>query len=756
MEAGRGLNQSSMFRRTVVVAVLLGVVAFAILIGWLAKVQLVDYEDYQKRAVSQQTRNEIIPASRGSIYDANMNTLAVSVSSETVCISPADIDENELDLVCEGLAALLGPKYNVTYEDVEKKASNKKSYYAYIVKKVDEETANAVRTFIKEYKLGSEIFLVEDSSRYYPYGRLGSQILGFCGTDNNGLYGIEYSMDGTLQGTPGRIVSQKNAAGTDLNIDFEQYYDAVDGSDIVLSIDAVIQGYLESALEEARANAGAKHVSGIVMDVRNAQIKAMATDPNFDPNDPFVIPHESILDEIRQVEDPDERKTAYSAALADLWTNGVISTSYEPGSVFKIITAAMALEESVTTLYDNSFVCNGSGSITILDRTIGCWSDKPHGQETFLDGIKNSCNPVFIDVSRRLGGSNFFKYFVAFGLTEKTGIELSGESGGASILYHSETELNTIPITLATSSFGQTFNVTPLQMITAVSAAVNGGTLYKPCLIRQIVGSDGTILESHEAERVRQVVTSQTSRDLCFALEKVVSEGTGSNAYVKGYSVGGKTGTTVKTVESTEDAKVYISSFLGLAPTDAPQLAVLILVDEPDPNKTHSGNMLAAPYVAEVLEKSLHYLGVDPVYTPDEYQTLDVTIPDFTGMSLREVEEYMKLYDLNYRIEGEAEFVTSQMPVPGALIPRSEEIVIYMGGSKPNYSVGIPNVVGMTLSGIQRLLRNSPLYIRAVGNTSTNTKTLSVRQEPEYGEFVEAGSVLTVYFVNDTSDQNIQ
>ena len=756
MEAGRGLNASSMFRRTVLIAVLLGVISFGVLIAWLAKVQLVDYEDYQKHAVSQQTRNEIIPAARGAIYDTNKNTLAVSVSSETVCLSPADIDDEELDLVCEGLAALLGPKYGVTYADVEKKAANKKSYYAYLVKKVDDETANAVRTFIKEYKLGKEIFLVEDSSRYYPYGTLASQVLGFSGADNNGLYGVEYSMNDTLQGTPGRIVSQKNAKGTDLNIDFEQYYDAVDGSDIVLSIDAVIQGYLEGALQEAQANAESAHVSGIVMDVRTAQIKAMGTYPSYDPNDPFVIRNEAVLEKVRETEDEEERKEAYSAALADLWTNGVISTSYEPGSVFKIITGAMALEESVTTLYDNSFYCNGSQSVVIYDRTIGCWSDKPHGQETFLDGIKNSCNPVFISVAQRLGGSTFYKYFKAFGLTEKTGIELSGEAGGSAILYHSETYLNTVPISLATSSFGQTFNVTPLQMITAVSAAVNGGMLYKPCLIRQVIAADGTILESHESERVRQVVTPQTSEDLCFALEKVVSEGTGSNAYVKGYAVGGKTGTTVKTVESTETDKVYISSFLGFAPTNNPQLAVLILVDEPDPNATHSGNMLAAPYVAQVLEKSLHYLGVDPVYTADEYQTLDVTIPDFTGMSLREVEEYMKLYDLNYRIQGEAEFVTSQMPVPGAVIPRSEELIIYMGGSKPSYSVGIPNVVGMTLAGIQRLLRDQPLYIRAVGNTSTNTKTLSVRQDPEYGEFVEAGSVLTIYFVNDTSNQNIQ
>lgn len=754
MESGRGLNSNSVFKRTLFITVLLGVCTFIALIAWLTKVQIIDYENYQRKAVSQQTRNEIITPSRGVIYDSNMNTLAVSVASETVCISPADVKDEKLDLICEGLSTLL-KDYGITYETVQKKASNKSSYYAYIAKKVDEETADAVRTFIKEYKLGSAVFIVEDTSRYYPYGSLASQILGFIGSDNTGLYGIEYSMDSVLSGTPGRIIAQKNGKGTDLNIDYEQYYDAKNGDSIVLSIDTVIQGYLEGALQEAQKNAGSDHVSGIVMDVRNAKILGMGTYPNFDPNDPFTIKDTDILDQLSFIADDQERKEASSAALASMWTNGVISTSYEPGSTFKIITAAMALEESVTSLYDNSFVCNGPQSITIKDRIIGCWSDRPHGPETFIDGVKNSCNPVFINVSQRLGGSSFYKYFKAFGLTEKTGIQLPGEVGGSESLYHSESYLNTVPISLATSSFGQTFNITPLQLITAISAAVNGGMLYEPLLISEIIDADGTIKMENESIPVRQVVTGQTSKDLCTALEKVVSEGTGSNAYVKGYSVGGKTGTTVKTVESVDGTKHYISSFIAVAPTDYPQIAVLILVDEPTAY-THSGNMLAAPYVAQVIEKTLHYLGVEPVYTEDEYATLDVTIPDFTGMSLKEVEEYMQLYDLNYTLNGSEEYVTDQMPVPGAVVPRSAELVIYMGGSKPSNSVGVPNITGMTLAGITKLLKNSPVYIHAVGNTNIQNKTLSVRQEPAYGEFVETGGVITVYFVNDTSNENIQ
>ena len=438
-----------------------------------------------------------------------------------------------------------------------------------------------------------------------------------------------------------------------------------------------------------------------------------------------------------------------------MWANAAIGDTYEPGSVFKIITAAMALEESVTSLNDNSFICNGSKSITIYDRQIGCWKDNGHGVETFKEGVMNSCNPVFIEVGKRLGGSTFFKYFEAFGLTQKTGIKLPGEGGGASTLYHSESYLNTIPISLATSTFGQTFTITPIQLITAVSAGVNGGTLYEPHIVKQVIGADGTVKQTFDPTPVRQVITEKTSADLCYALEKVVSEGTGSNAYVKGYKVGGKTGTTVITSTNESDEKKYISSFLAFAPADDPQIAVLILVKEPT-TATHSGNMLAAPYAAEVIENTLQYLGVAPEYTEEEFQSLDITTPDFTGMTLEEVELKAKEMSLTYRVVGDGEYVTDQMPVIGAVVQRSAEMVIYMGGSKPSHKIGIPNITGMTLGGIRRLLKDSYLYIRAVGNTSEESLVLSASQDPPYGTMVEAGTVVTVSFIKDTSDENIE
>ncbi len=755
MDRWRGLSSSSVFKRTMFVMGFIGMFAFLVLIGKLFQVQVIAYEEYQQKAVSQQTRNEILTPARGTIYDSNMNALAISATVETVCISPNDIRDTDdpeatAKLVASGLSDLLG----VDYDTIYKRATKTGSYYEYVKKRVEADEADRVREFINENDLAGEIFLVEDTKRYYPYGSVASQILGFVGTDNTGLYGIEYGYDEVLQGTPGRIIAAKNAKGTDMPFEYEQYYDAEDGDSLVLTIDVVIQSYLERALESARENAGASSAVGIVMDVNTAEVLGMSSKPDFDPNDPLTIQSGDINESLSMLSG-DTYTEALNLARQSMWGNAAISDTYEPGSVFKILTAAMALEESVTSLNDNSFQCKGEKSVKVYDRMIGCWKAGGHGVETFTQGVMNSCNPVFIEVGWRLGGSTFFKYFEAFGLTQKTGITLPGEGGGASTLYHSESYLNSIPISLATSTFGQTFTITPIQLITAVSAAVNGGTLYEPHIVKQIVAADGTVKQTFDPKPVRQVITEKTSQDLCYALEKVVSEGTGSNAYVKGYKVGGKTGTTVITSTNETDEKKYISSFLAFAPADDPQIAVLILVKEPT-TATHSGNMLAAPYTAEVIENSLQYLGISPDYTEEEFQSLDITTPDFTGMTLEEVEMKAKEMSLTYTIVGDGEYVTDQMPVIGAVVQRSAEMVIYMGGSKPSYQVGIPNITGMTLGGIRRLLKDTNLYVRAVGNTSEESLVLSTSQDPPYGTMVEPGSVVTVTFIKDTSDEEIE
>jgi len=734
------------FRRMLLLMSVLGVACFAVLIGGLFYQQVIRGADYQARAVSQQTRNEVISAARGSIYDTNMKELAVSATVETVYISPVDIEDDEQAVtIARGLANLL----DVDYDTIYKRTQKKNSYFEYVKRKIDADLADQVRTFITENELSKQVHLTEETKRYYPYGNLASHVIGFCGIDNQGLYGIELAMDQELEGTPGRIVSAKNGRGEDMINEYETYYEAQDGDSVVLTIDSVVQSYLEKYLKLASENADAQNgVFGIVMDVSDASVLAMGVYPDFDLNDPNTLDDETM--EYINLLSGEEYNQAMTQARQKRWSNKNITDTYEPGSVFKIITGVSALEESVVTP-DETFVCTSAG-VTVYDRVIHCWNDNGHGVGTFNDGVKNSCNPVFVAISLRMGASNFFKYFTAFGFTEKTNIGLPGEAGGAKALYHSEETLSRIPVSLATSSFGQTFKVTPIQMITAVSAAVNGGTLYQPHVIKQVIAADGTVKESYSAEVVRQVVTAESSRNINTALEMVVSEGTGSNAYVKGYRVGGKTGTTVKTEIKDEfgESKLRIASFLGFAPADDPKIAVLIGIDEPNTTST-SGNMLAAPYVAHVLESTLEYLGEERKYTEEEFATLDVVIPDFSGMSADELQATMDDYSLTYKVIGDGDVVTDQMPIAGSTLPRDTELTIYMGGNKPSAKIGVPDIVGMTYSGIRRLLKDSDLYIRPEGLVDTSAKVLSVGQSIEPGEFVERGTVITITFLDNSN-----
>jgi len=746
------VNTTSVFRRTLFLLVMFGIVTFFAVTAKLFQVQMVDYEQYQQKAVSQQTRNEIITPSRGVIYDRNMKELAISATVETVSISPVDIVDHEKEkdqtnhetakLIADGLSQILDLEYEEVYEKTQKSGS----YHQYIKRKIEKEDADKVREFITENKLSSMIHLTTDTKRYYPYGSFASHLIGFCGMDNNGLYGLELQYDEYLSGTPGRIVAAKNARGVDMPFQYEQYYDAEDGHSLVLTIDEVVQHYLEKHLESALENAQAANgVCGIVMDVTNGEVLAMSTQPDYDLNDPFNIGDENLL--LLEALTEEDRAEEIKTMREKMWINKVINDTYEPGSVFKIITAAMAVEENVINSND-SFFC--SGSVQILDRNVGCWKDEGHGAETFVDGVKNSCNPVFIELGNRLGASTFFKYFKAFGFTQKTGVNLPGESGGSSALYHSESYLQSVPVSLAVSTFGQTFKITPLQMITAVCAAVNGGTLYQPKIVKQIVDENGTVVENFDSNEVRQVISPETSEIINAALEEVVTSGTGTNAYVAGYRVGGKTGTTVKTETKDEfgETKLRISSFLGFAPADDPKIAVLICVDEPTTGVT-SGNMLAAPYVAAVIEDVLPYLGIEPQYTEEEEKSLETTIPDFTGLTRAKAEELAKEYKLAYEFKGDGDVVTDQMPVAGSIVPRDAGTYIYMGGERPTHTMKVPNIEGMTLAGIQKLLKGSYLYIRPQGVNKNAPLTLSVSQDPAWGTEVEAGTVITINFLDN-------
>jgi len=746
-----GTTTTSVFLRTVFLACILGFLTFAALIIKLFNVQLINYEVYQQKAVSQQTRNEIITPSRGAIYDRNGKQLAVSASVETVILNPAGIkNDTQRETIADGLSTIL----SLDYDTVLKKAQKTKSQYEYIARKIDSELADKVRAFVTENKLSGIIYLIEDTKRYYPYGNFLSHVLGFCGTDNSGLYGLENYFDEELSGTPGRIVSAKNGRGVDMASDFEQYYDAVDGDSLELTIDEVVQHYLEQHIQECyqstQANVG---VTGIVMDVNNADILGMCVTPDFDVNDPYAISEayqKQLSDALAAgTMTQEEVSAAKSTYLQKLWSNRAVNTTYEPGSVFKIITGSMALEENIVADSDR-YYCGGPKSIELSGREIGCWYANGHGSQTFTEGVMHSCNCMFIHLGLELGPTTFFKYFKAFGLTEKTGITLPGEAGGSSVLYHSIESLQ-VDVHLGNESFGQSFKVTPVQIITAVSAVANGGTLYQPRIVNRIIAADGTVKQNSDPVVVRQVVTEETSDKMNAALEQVVSGegGTGHNAYVKGYRVAGKTGTAQK-LDVDQGAALRIVSFLAYAPADDPKVAVLVIVDEPTVG-TVSGGALAAPVARDVLADVLPYLGVEPEYTEEELATLEVFTPDFTGMTADEVKERAALDGLTYEIIGTGNKVTGQMPAIGSSVPRNQTIRIYMGEDMPDFTQTAPNLIGMTYSGILKALKNSYYYLRPIGLSSSDSQTACIKQSPEPGTECTPGTVITLDFVDSAA-----
>lgn len=742
---GSGATTAEVLRRTVFLGFVLGILFFAVLIAKQFKVQLVDYAFYQSKAVSQQTKSEIIAAERGKITDVNGEELAVSVMSETVIMVPSKIDKEsdegkeQARLIAESLSNILGIPYETVWEKTQKTND-----YEYVVRKIDTETADKVRAFIQDNKLSAQLYLISESKRYYPKGSVASAIVGFCGTDNAGLYGIEQYFNSELNGVEGRVIAAHNGVGVDMDAAYEQYTAAQNGDTIELTIDTVIQGYLQQYLESARQNSDATSVTGVVMEVKTGRILAAGTAPTFDLNDPYAILDEAFLESIAEMteEEQAEEKREYRN---ELWRNRLVNYTYEPGSVFKIITGAMAVEENLVASGE-TFFCDGV--VELSEAEVHCWQHSGHGAQTFTEGVMHSCNMVFVELGQRLGARNFFKYFQAFGLTEKTGITLPGESGGSKSLYHNETALQ-IDVQLGNSSFGQTFKVTPIQIISAVSAVANGGTLYRPQIVNRILDSEGNVKQTFEPEVVRQVVSESTSERMNDALYMVVngSGGTGRNAYVRGYRVAGKTGTSQKMDQLNEEgvADMYVVSFLGYAPADDPEIAVLVLIDEPKKG-TISGGAAAAPVVANILRDSLTYLNVEPVYTEEEYAVLDIVMPDFTGMTAAEAKERAAQEGLTVMVRGTGDTITAQSPEAGVTVPRDNVLNLYAGGDKPATTYNCPNLKGMTLSAIKNAIDGSGLYVRPIGLADYGSTIQCVSQTPEAGEQIPFGTVITVNF----------
>ncbi len=726
--------------RSFVLMLLMGVVMFVLLFFRLFDLQITRHEELQSKAVNQQTRRTVVTASRGTIYDTAGNILAISSSAETIILSPLEIDnalndtETPVTWTKDSLAAGLAEILGKDAASIRKRMDNVKSQYELIQLRADEEVAAKVRAYVEENKI-SGVHLVADTKRYYPYGSLAAQVIGFVGDDNTGLYGLEAYYEEELEGQSGLVISAKDQAENDMLYTYEQYFAAKNGSDLTLTLDTTIQYYLEKGLEAMTDKfSAANGASGIVMNAKTGGIMAMASYPNYDLNDFLTVSDQTLQERIERGEN----------TLAEMqllqWRNKALNDTYEPGSTFKILTLSAALEEGVV---DKTTTVNCGGSVNISGYTIHCSNKNGHGLQTLVQSVGNSCNPAFINYGLRIGNEKFYEYMRSFGLMNTTGIDLGGEAVGVFAADSSFTQLD-----LACYAFGQNFTVTPLTLIAAQAACVNGGYLHTPYLVERITDSDGNVTYRHDSTPVRQVISEQTSATVRECLEYVVASGTGKNGQVAGYRIGGKTGTADK--GQTGDVVV---SFLCFAPADDPQVIMLITMDTPSrATGTYvSGGNMVAPTASTVMAEILPYLGIEPSYSAEELLGMDTTVPNVIGSTVEQAKEKLKERALSYKIVGDGDTITDQTPAGGAIIPGKSTVLLYASAAKPTDKCVVPHLLGKTPSEANTAATAAGLLIRFSGTTGSESSAIRVlSQSIDEGTEVDAGTVITVQ-LGDTS-----
>ena len=750
-----------MLRRTLFLMAVFGIGAFLLLLARLYKLQIIDHEKYESMAIEQQLRSVPSSAMRGTIYDTNRNTLAVSASVDNVYLSPQEIEMygEDRDLIARGLSEILGMDYDEIYE----KSGQKGSWYVTVARKLEKDKADEIRAFKNQYGLRG-VRLETDTKRYYPNSSLACHLIGFVGTDNYGLEGIEAKYDEALSGSPGRTVRATNAMGTELLFSqFEEYYPGEDGFDVVTTIDETIQYYVEKHLKQAVADYDIQNGAGaIAMDVNTGQILAMASLGGYDLND-FLAVSDADMAIINAAETEEARAQLLSQAQARQWRNKALSDTYEPGSTFKIITLAMALEEGVVSLND-SFYC--PGTVNVIGRTspIRCWKSGGHGSQNLTQAAQHSCNVAFVNIGQRVGAERFYDYCEAFGflnmtgnddenLTATTGIDLSGESG--SIWWSKNTFCSPRNLSqLAAASFGQTFTITPLQLVCAVSACVNGGNLMQPYVVRQLLNPDGSVAYERAPKMVRQVISETTSQKLCQILEQVVgdpNDGTGRNAAVTGYRIGGKTGTSEKvSLEAQTGQKEYIVSFIGFAPADDPQIALLVFLDTPS-NKSGvyvSGGQMAAPVVGRMLADILPYMGVEP--SLPEGAGDDASVPMLLEQSLEEAKQRLEHCGLDYRCIGWGDTVTGQLPAAGTAIAAGSQVILYFGDAQvsPNMET-VPELSGLSYDQARDTLSRLGLFVSTRSPVNAASGQVVGSQSVPAGTAANHGCIVEVTLIDE-------
>lgn len=715
-------------------------------------VQIINGDTYKAYAENNQLEDNVISAQRGVIYDRNMNVLAESAAVWKVYVNPSNFTEGVSKLpeavikkCLDGVSTGLAEIFELDAAELKQKIENQSEYkYLLIKSKVEKTQRDLVSKLMEEHvkykdsenndRLAYYSFFIgieADTKRYYPSGNLASTLLGFTGDGDAGRYGLEYEYDEILTGTDGRQIYSNSAMNTNSSVDFETVYDAEKGSSLVLTIDETIQRYLEDSLDQCYKDTKCDMCYGIVMEVETGAILAMSTKNDYDPNNPSKILNETVLSDIEKITDEKEKDEAISAARQKQWKNNAVSDIYEPGSVFKIFTLAAGIEENEIM---ESFNC--SSHIKIIDTSYHCFGGNAHGMETPKTALANSCNTYFITVSQRLGISNFCKYFEAFGFTEKTGIDLPAEG---TPIYFEEGEMS--KVNLASCSFGQSFGVTGVQMITAVNAIANGGKLMQPYVVSKVIDNENNVVEETKPYVRRQVISESTSRKVLDAMVETVETGTAKNAYVAGYSVAGKTGTSDNLTHKGQ----VVASFAGIAPAENPEISVIIVIDNPKSGSS-TGGAIAAPVAAEVIDNTLTYLNVKKNYTADEEEELKVNVGNFVGSDVESAKAKASEAGLVVKVAGEGDKVVSQCPAYGQYIPKEGVIVLYTEKDSATIKAKVPDFTGMTISSVMNVATSAGVNVKISGNALSSSGLVAYRQNIEKDTEVAYGSTVTVYF----------
>lgn len=732
-------------QRTAILILLILVLGFGAAVLRLTYLTTVQSSELQESAVDLQLADTTVSAKRGTIYDANGNVLAESASVWQVVMSPVNFkNDKQRQAAAKGLSEIFDLEYNDVLDDTKQQ-----SHYVVIKRRIEsderEKVLELIDTLKKDYSCSGVIQLLDDYKRYYPKNSLASSVIGFTGSDDQGLEGIEYEYDSYLSGTPGRIITAQNARGTDMPFRYEQNVESEDGNNVYLTIDETIQSicekYMQKGVEDN--NVLNKGVC-IAMDVNTGAILAMVTTDGYDLNNPYEL---SAKDK-KKIKSTSKKKQAEaeSAALSNMWRNKAVADTYMPGSVFKMCVASAALEENLVN-EKTSFTC--TGSISVEGETIHCSNISGHGTQNFVEVISNSCNPAFIQIGQMLGAGKFRQYYQGFGFSDKTGIDLPGEAEDS---FWKEGKMGGVD--LAVASFGQNFSITPIQMITACAAVSNGGYVVQPHVVSKITDSKGNVIKTVDKKIKRQVISDDTSKKMNEYLEYNTERQGAAAGYISGYKVAGKTGTTEKrgvTKVESSFSEDYISSFCGYAPADDPQIAMLVFFDTPD-GDAYYGSQVSSPVFINIMSEVLPYLDVKTSYTDEELGYVDASAGDYTGVSVDEAKTAVEADGFTATVKGNGSTVISQIPTVSSGLQKGGSIVLYTDSDSQSETVSVPSLIGLSPDEVNNVASAYGLNVSFSGATTSSGTSSS--QNIEAGTSVSPGTVITVSFADSSSTLN--